>query len=542
MLRRGILEHVVLLGTRLTFDFKGLLTQARFVKAAGRQLWRLVRPFNPDVLIAPGFGGAPLLYAVALAALEQDGADLAVWMVRDQRKTHYLKRWVEGPRLDNPRAVLLDDFLGKGSAIELMEQALAADHRQARICAAAMLFDQWQPLGSRQLSVSRFPIVSVFRRHDIGLTRDCHDAQVPHMCGSAPPFVSATPAWWRFEFNGATGHPFKSSPTVADDSVFAADDACRVWRFDGASGEATWCHSSLARHPKGIVQRLQWIDGSVVFGCYDGTVTRLNAVDGEVAWRWRADSHVHATPVVDLPNQRVFINTEQSNNGEPRGHLFALDWSTGRVLWRHRHGFWPPSTPTYSDVHGSVVAASNDRSLVCVDACTGEPRWQAQTAGLVRGQAAIAGDMVWVATENGIVQGFDVRSGAELHKRHYGPGLRHQFLHAADGVLYVLDDNCHLIALDAESLRIRWLGKLRSPGAWAPLPFGKYLLVLSREGHLAVFDPSREVKVWEGSVGGDYRQQPAVGQVGGQSVLACAGHTSGLKLFHIHPHYEEIKS
>lgn len=540
-LRRAILDKVVLLGDEVTFDFKELLTQTRHVSAVGRHLWALIRPYRPEVLIGPGFGGAPLLYAIALAALESDGLDLAVWMVRDQRKTYYRRRWIEGPILrPGARAVLVDDFLGKGSAVSLMDEALAAEGRDVVICAMAVVFDQWQPLGSRQLSVSRFPVLSLFKRHDLGLTRDCHDARPPLMRGSAPAFVNR-PLWWRFDLNGSTEHPFKSSPAIAGESVFAADDSSRIRRFDALSGEAVWCTPSLTTPYKGIVQRLSCVDGSLVVGCYDGTVTRLDAATGTVLWRWRVDSHVHATPIVDLDRGRVFVNTEQSNNGEPLGHLCALDWTTGRVAWRRPHGFWPPATVAYGADDSVVVATCNDRSIVAVDAEDGSLRWRAETRGLVRGSPALTSDWVLVATEDGFLQAFDRQTGTQVRQRRHGSGLMHQFLHVSQGAAYVLDASGHLVAFDVADFRIRWMGRLRSPGVWAPLPLGAYLLVLSREGHLAVFDTRDGTKAWEGSVGGTYRQQPAVGMVGRTLLLACASHHSGLKVFQVDPFYQETQ-
>lgn len=540
-LRRAIVEQVVLLGDTVSFDFKELLTQARHARTAGRLLWSLVRAQRPQVLAGPGFGGVPLLYATALAALDEDGIDLAVWMVRDQRKSYFRRRWIEGPRFDDgvpPRVVIVDDFLGKGSSIELVEQALQEEQRTAELCAVAVLFDHWTPLGSRQLAVSRFPVLSVFRRHDIGLSRDCHDARPPQMRGSAPAFVDR-PSWWRFDFNGHSSHPYKSSPVVADDAVFAADDRSRIWRFDGHSGEATWCRPSLAEPRKGIVQQLVHADASVVAGCYDGTVTRLDAADGRVLWRWRVDSHVHATPVVDLAGQRLFVNTEHNRGGEPQGHLQALDWPTGRVLWRHELPFWPPATVAWSPAYDAVVSTCNDQSMACVDAASGALRWQARTRGLVRGRPVVAGDAVLVATESGWLQRFDLHSGACTHERRHGAGLPHQFLHVADGVVHVLTDSAHLAAFDAADLKLRWLGALRSPGCWAPVPFGACLVVLSREGHLAVFDRGDGRKQWEGRVAGRFRQQPAIGRVRGRAVLACASQGDGLQVFPIDPHYEQ---
>jgi outer membrane protein assembly factor BamB/orotate phosphoribosyltransferase len=538
MLRRAVLDRVMHLGAAPSFDFKELLTNNRLVHAAGRLLWELVRGFEPEVLVGPGFGGAPLLVATALAAWERDGVELGTWMVRDQRKTYYGKRWIEGPRFAHaPRAVMLDDFLGRGSAVELLDLALASEQLQARLCAIAVVLDYWSPLGSRQLGVSRCPVVSLFKRHDLGLTRDCHDARPPSMTGEAPPLL-ARQAWWRLEFNGAHDYPLKSAPVIADDAVFAADDRARVWRFDAATGEARWCRASLGSHPKGIVQRLQHVDGSIVYGGYDGTVTRLDAERGEIVWRWRVDSAVHASPVVDLARRRLFVNTEAiDDRGEPGGHLVALDWDSGRVLWRHRHAFWAPATVCHDAARDVVVAPCNDESLTCVDADTGTPRWSARTTGLVRGQPAIDSGKLIAATESGWLEAFDLDTGAALHRRRYGSGGFHQFTLAEDGVVYTLDDGAHVCAFDTSDFRLRWIGKLRSPGAWTPVRCGQHLVVLSEAGHLAVFDAAG-LKLWEGSVGrGEYRQPPALGWAAGRPMLACASNGSGLKAFHIDPYY-----
>ena len=106
----------------------------------------------------------------------------------------------------------------KGSAVPLVESALKADGHDLNICAAAIFFDMWEPLGSRQISVSRFPVVSLFKRHDIGLSRDCFDAQPPLMKGTAPDFISE-PKWWRFDFNPDKFNMVKSAPVIVDDAV-----------------------------------------------------------------------------------------------------------------------------------------------------------------------------------------------------------------------------------------------------------------------------------------------------------------------------------
>lgn len=254
-----------------------------------------------------------------------------------------------------------------GTAVPLVERALSADGHVLDIRAVFVFFDMWQPLGSRQLSLGRYPVLSLFRRHDIGLSRDCFDAKPPMMRGDCPEFVEA-PLWWRYRLNDKVVARRKSVPVIAEDAVFVADDHARLWKHDAGDGAIVWRYDSLADPLKGIVQSLQYADGSVVFGCYDGTVTRLDAERGEPVWRWRQDSSVHATPALDLANNRLFVNTEQWNDGRPCGRLIAMNWSSGRQMWSLNHAWWPPGSPAYDADLRLVLATCNDRSLVCVDA------------------------------------------------------------------------------------------------------------------------------------------------------------------------------
>lgn len=534
-LRRQIYARAMRFGDQLNFDFRQLLTDAVNARRAGRLMWQLVKVFEPQVLIGPGMGATPLLYATALAALD-DGVPLQVLMVRDKRKDYNQKRWVEGDRqsAQGKRAIFIDDFMKNGSALPLVKEALQADKVTVELCAVALFFDMWEPLGSRQISASSLPVISLFTRHDVGLSRDCFDATPPLMNGRSPDFIQSEPTWWRFGLNQKTVYPTKCVPVIGNGAVFVADDKSTLWCHDLQTGDIRWSTPSLAQPQKGIVQLLQHVDDSVVYGCYDGTVTRLDARDGTVLWRWKIDSHVHATPSIDLAGKRIFINTEQWCEGKPRGHLQCLDWQTGRVRWKHQHGWWPPGSTAYCASLGLVFAPCNDQSLIAVNANSGTLAWTAHTRGLVRGRPAIWQGKVFVATENGYLECFDAASGQLVRAVKYGQSLWHQFLQIAGDCVLVMDGKWHVSAFDLETGELRWLGRLRSPGCWAPIPYGRYSVVLSRQGHLAVFCPEREIKIWEGRIPGDYHQPPAVAQ----GKLVAASSASGLLAFDIHSYYE----
>jgi len=521
-------------GEQLSFDFRELLTDASYARDAGQLMWQMLREQEPEVLVGPGFGATPLLYAIALAALA-DGANLQVLMVRDQRKGHNQKRWVEGhrPAVRGRRAVVVDDFMQAGSAIGLVDRALTAEKLALDIRSVALFFDMWEPLGSRQLSQSRWPVHALFTRHDLGLSRDAFDAVPPLMKGNAPEFITETPLWWRFGLNHNTGYPTKCAPVIGQGGAFVVDDASCLWRHDLQSGEIDWCVPSLAQPQKGVVQLLQMVGDSLVFGCYDGTLTRVLAATGEIVWRWRIDSSIHATPWIDTERGRLYVNTEQWNGGSPTGHLQCLDWEQGRLLWKVRHAWWPPGSPVLGGIGDVVVAPCNDGSLGAWRASDGEPLWQVKTRGLVRGRPLVLDDAVVVATEQGRLQCWGLLDGEHRWTVRYGKPLWHQFLRAQGDLVLVLDGKWHLSAFDISNGHLRWLTRLRSPGCWAPVPCGDHLVVLSREGHIAVVRPGDEIKVWEGKLPGLYHQPPAVGN----GVLLAASSSAGLLAHAIHPAY-----
>lgn len=538
ILRKRILTQAIQFREKLSFDFRVMLTNAENVSMAGDLMWKLIRNLEPEVIVGPGFGATPLLYATASAALA-DGINLQVLMVRDQRKTYNQKKWVEGNRSESKgkRAVLVDDFMEGGSALGLVKKALKADNVEVDLMAVGVFFDMWSPLGSRQLSVGTLPVRSIFTRHDIGLSRDCFDARPPSMKGSSPPFVYETPAWWRDGFNRSRTYPTKCAPTVEGECVYVADENSTLWCHDLHTGDIRWSVASLEQPRKAIVQQLQFVCGSVVYGCYDGTLTRVDAENGDLMWRWKLDSSIHATPSVDEAGGRIFINTEQWNEGRPMGHVQCVDLKTGRLLWKHPHAWWPPGSTVYCASGDVVVAPCNDQSLTAWDATTGQYKWRFATKGLVRGRPVVSNGRVWAATEQGRVHCLEVETGRLVWTRRYGEGLHHQFLVVSHGCVMVLDGKWHLMGLGVEDGELRWITRLRSPGVWGPVICGDHAVVLSRQGHLAVFDLVNERKVWEGQIPGSYSQPPAISVNSTGGKLVAASNTVGLLTFDIHSHY-----
>ena len=532
LLRRQIYAKAVRLRGHLSYDFRILLTDAQLAALAGRMLWRLIAPLEPEVLIGPGFGATPLLYNIAAAALAQ-GRTLKVLMVRDKRKDHNQKRWIEGDHAAarGKRAVFVDDFLRHGSAIKLTQRALAGEKLELELVAAAVFYDMWLPLVSRQLSLDGLPVLALYTRHDLGQSRDCYDAKAPQMRGACPEFIAA-PRWWRFALNERAQYPKKCAPVIAGGAAYVADDQSTLWKHDLASGDILWSVPGVRQPIKGVVQLLQYAEQSIVYGCYDGTLTRVRE-NGRILWRRRLDSSIHATPSIDAARDRIFINTEQWNEGRPTGHVQCIAFSTGERLWRRRLGWWPPGSTAYCAETNTVIAPCNDRTLTAFDAESGELRWTAKTKGLVRGRPVIQGGCVYAASEAGQLHCVDLLTGQCRWVVPYGAGLMHQFLTVVNDRIFVMDATWHLFALDTCGGALRWMCRLRSPGCWCPIVYGDYLVVASEGGHLAVISHKSEIKVWEGALPGNCHQPPAVHD--GTLVVAS---TAGLLAYDIHSFYQ----
>ncbi len=79
------------------------------------------------------------------------------------------------------------------------------------------------------------------------------------------------------------------------------------------------------------------------------------------------------------------------------GEIAALDRASGEELWRaaiHGAGL---GRVTLLSSDGVVYAASEEERLVCLDAATGEKRWERITTAYGRATLAIRGDALYVA-------------------------------------------------------------------------------------------------------------------------------------------------
>ena len=217
--------------------------------------------------------------------------------------------------------------------------------------------------------------------------------KMPNQCATHPPVDLTTPAWngWgvdyqnsrsqpasaaglspgqvaRFQLKWAFGFPGATAlygQTVAGGRVYTTSNAGYVYSLDAATGCVHWAYHSQAVVRSGFtVAKLSPTSNRIglFFGDIHGQAYALDASTGEVIWKAQTDPHplarITGTPVVNAG--RVYVpvaSLEEPESGQAdytcctfRGMLLALDAVSGKQFWK-----------TYTIAEEPVAVGKNSR-------------------------------------------------------------------------------------------------------------------------------------------------------------------------------------
>jgi len=171
-------------------------------------------------------------------------------------------------------------------------------------------------------------------------------SQTAAAAGLTPAQVSRLQLKWAFGFPGATA---LYSQTVFDGRLYVTSNAGYVYSLDAESGCVHWAFRSQAAVRSGFtIGRLSRTNArlAVFFGDIRGTAYALDASTGAVIWKTLTDPHplarITGTPA--LYEGRVYVpvtSLEEPEAGQAnyacctfRGFVTALDAATGREVWK----------------------------------------------------------------------------------------------------------------------------------------------------------------------------------------------------------------
>ena len=249
---------------------------------------------------------------------------------------------------------------------------------------------------------------------------------------------------------------------------------------------------------------------------------------GAVQWDRDMGSPILASPVVR--DGTVYIGVGDNN-------LYALDISSGVVLWRFTTDDWVIAAVCLTD--NAVVVVSKDNLLHVVDTNTGRRTLVYDTgrARQILGGPATQADLVYVGSQKGRVWAIDWRERSlpwdrfilfwktTFHVWGWMPdppsqrgsvwgaqvdGDVAQSPAVADGRVYVASVSGVVSALGASSGELLWQTDMGSPVTTAPTVAGSTVLVGTESGTVAGLDALNGQLSWEFETGGKIIGSPVV--------------------------------
>jgi outer membrane protein assembly factor BamB len=240
---------------------------------------------------------------------------------------------------------------------------------------------------------------------------------------------------------------FKSSPTVADGTVYLGDEEGVFHAIDAESGKGRWTFPTGGE----IFSCAAVLEDKILFGSYDNALYCLNA-KGEQQWKFETQGYVHCSPAViegrtfisgcdehlrvidvatgdelaDLPLQTYLIASPAIRGdhlyvGTYGGEVAAVDWKQAEIAWRKATGM--AQAPIHSSAavtEDLVVVGSRDKSVTALDRQTGAIAWNFLTRGRVDSSPAIVGHRVFIGSADGNLYELNLANGKEVWKFNAG--------------------------------------------------------------------------------------------------------------------------
>lgn len=244
---------------------------------------------------------------------------------------------------------------------------------------------------------------------------------------------------------------------VADDVLYFGDDAGNFTAYSLKQGAALW----TTEHGFRIATKPSVDDDFVYFGSEVG-ITALRRSDGVEAWTYTIEHGAGESTPIPV-GRHVFASGYD-------GRAYCLNCKTGETVWEHDFVDDAPedpepefagerarfqniaARPNGSACDGELFIQSvfDQSRVIALDCTTGERRWTFQAKGWISPAPTIAGDRVYVASQDKHLYCLDRTTGNVVWKFKSPSWLASQAA-VHEGKVYLPHHGARLYQLDADS-------------------------------------------------------------------------------------------
>lgn len=330
--------------------------------------------------------------------------------------------------------------------------------------------------------------------------RGANIANTGHQPRQSGPTSSVTLQW-----SVETGDGVRSSPAVANGTIYIGSDDGKVYALDSSTGQERW----VVETGDTVTSSPAVANGTVYVGSFDTNIYAIDANTGQKCWTVETGAGVYASPVI--ADDTVYIGSRDNN-------VYAIEASTGRECWRVGELWglmW--SSPALAD--GIVYIGSRDGKIYALDANTGKERWTVEIDGAVNASPAVAKGTVYVGSMDHNVYALDAETGDELWRFETSGKVR-AAPSVADGTVFVTNDgvsydllspNPHrMYALDASTGQKCWTFEMDGAGNSSPAVVDGTVYFGSNNNNVYALDASTGQTRWTVETGKRVQSSPAV--------------------------------
>ena len=233
----------------------------------------------------------------------------------------------------------------------------------------------------------------------------------------------------------------RSSPTVADGTVYVGSQDENLYAFDAVSGTREWAPFNTDGE---VNSSPTVVAGTVFVGSDDGTVYAVDAETGDQEWQFtESEAPINSSPSV--VHDTVYVGGD--------GGLYALDSATGEQRWLFETESSVETSPT---VLADSVYFGHEESVYAINALTGKQQWTFTAAeSTVETAPTVVDSVVYVGTDEGNVFAIDAEDGTQR----WSYDTESSSVNAPtvdDGVVYVSYGGFEIDAIDANTGQYLW--------------------------------------------------------------------------------------
>ena len=322
---------------------------------------------------------------------------------------------------------------------------------------------------------------------------------------------------WRVRTEG----PVRSSPAVANGTVYVGSSDGNLYAIDERSGDVRW--KMDARSP--VTSSPAVAGGLVIFGTRAGNWLALDARTGSRRWSiaagadlplpWGGESGDYWTSSPTIGGDVAYL-------GGGDGVLRAVNVATGRVRWTARTEGRMRASPA---VGGGLVVTGDIQGVVyAFDAATGAQRWRYDTFGhtlgsdtfgydrrTIQSSPAIADGRVYVGARDGFLYALDLATGAFAWKFDHQVSWVNTSPAVEQGRVYAgSSDRAFIQAVDATTGREIW--RRQTALTWASAAVsGDLVYSPDGGGRITVLDKATGAVRWRwAGAGGGVFSSPVI--------------------------------